>query len=328
MRSEQVATAGPEEVRGPRARSASRHESSSTVVRSRSSLADTEAQLPSHFRRRSEPLPGTYNREGVLARLPSSSGEQDARVQQDFGSRGAAVGDLTPVDEALRVREAALEKAQNEREPAWMRRGARAAGETRSLTAADEAVIRDLQKLERNLMGREMEQARVGGGVTGRGRHVVETGPDGERYVTDGDTTPSIVRGGSPEQELARARAVRRAALAPASPSAKDLSVANEAARLERAAEKELEDRAPSLGAAEAAEEAEGSDARANLDSLMQAAASRREELRAAEDRDAMKRAEARESLKVATIDDPTIPNIEVVALQRQVAVDAYVTQL
>jgi len=236
-------------------------------------------------------------------------------------------GDLTPVEESVRVREAALQEAQNRREPAWMQRAARAAGETRSLTAADEAVIRGLKKLERDLMGREMDQARVGGGVTGRGQHVVETGPDGERYVTDGDTSPSIIRGGSPEQQLARARAVRRAAMAPASPSSKDLAVANEAARLERAAQKELEEQTSSVNEAEKADETERASVQLSLDSAA-LAADRRDELRAAEERDAVERAQARASLKVATISDPTIPNAEVVTLQRQVAVDAYLTQL
>jgi hypothetical protein len=208
-----------------------------------------------------------------------------------------------------------------------MRRAARAAGETRALTAADEAVIRGLKKLERDLMGREMDQARVGGGVTGKGRHVVETGPDGERYVTGGDTSPSIIRGGSPEQELARAHSARRAALAPASPSSKDLAVANEAARVERAAQKKIDEQMGSVKEAERFEANELASVQASVETVALADA-RRDGLRAAEEREAVERAQIRASLTVATIADPTIPNAEVVTLQRQVAVDAYLTQL
>ena len=323
-RSERAPVEGPSEVRGTRARRTAQRDTLQTVVYSR---ADQQAELPSHFRRRSEPLPGTYDRNGRQASSSVRSFEGSFGTQQEYGRLKVAEGALTPVEESVRVREAALEETQNLREPAWMRRAARAAGETRALTASDEAVIRDLKKLERDLMGREMEQARVGGGVTGRARHTVETGPDGARYVTDGDASPSIIRGGSPEQELARARAVRRAAMAPASPSSKDLAVANEAARLARAAELEIDKRSSSANEVEKTEEAERASVQTSLDSAALAGA-RRDELRAAEERDAVERAQARASLNVATVSDKTIPNAEVVTLQRQVAVDAYLTQL
>lgn len=284
--------------------------------------------LPSSFRRRSEVMPGTYDRSGNfssldvektrggLASLAKSVPEQAQRESAAYQEQGIA------------SREPFAERQQSLREPAWMRRAARASGESRALTAADEAVIRDLKKLERELMGRVMEQARAGGGATPKGRHLVETGPDGERYVTHGETSPTLIEGGTAEQELARARAVRRAAQALSSPSTKDLAVATEAGRLERAAEKKIEEEVKEVAQTEqVAEEADVFSVEASLDRDVVASA-RREELRAAEERSAVQREEARASLKVSAVDDPTIPNAEVVSLQRQVAIDAYVTQL
>ena len=66
-------------------------------------------------------------------------------------------------------------------------------------------------------------------------------GPDGERYAVGGrikaDLSPVP---GNPEATLRKANAVRRAALAPASPSAADMRVAAEAYRLAQSARDDL----------------------------------------------------------------------------------------
>lgn len=285
-------------------------------------------QLPSYFRRRSEALPGTYGRTGNLSALDDQAAKVGGATSVNFVQGEAPIDGSAPQAAAMAPRESFVEEQQSLREPAWMRRAARAAGESRSLTAADEAVIRDLKKLERELMGREMEQARAGGGATPKGHHMVETGPDGERYVTHGEASPSIIPGGTPEQELVRARAVRRATQALSSPSTQDLAVASEAARLERAAEKKIEEEVKEVAQTEQSVEESG--LLSVQDSLAQeiVASARREELRASEERSAVQREEARASLNVSSLDNPNIPNAEVVTLQRQVAIDAYLTQL
>ncbi len=228
-------------------------------------------------------------------------GERTETVVEEAGNRSSASSALSPLPV-----------------------GSPPAAAARELTAADEAVIRDLQRMERELLNREMKQAGAGGGVTGPGRHVVETGPDGERYVTDGASSPVIVAGGTPEQELRRARAVQRAALAPSRPSAWDLAVASEAARIERAAEEEirLEQQDASVEAELEAPTLETLVA----DQLM--AAKRRSELAEQDRESTSRRQELQDQIKVAVVEDRTVPNAEVVALKRQVAIDAYLSQL
>jgi hypothetical protein len=209
-----------------------------------------------------------------------------------------------------------------------MRRAARLSGEVRELTPQDEAVIRNLKRLERDLMTREMEQSQAGGGVSGTARHLVETGPDGERYVTDGETSPSLVHGGTPEQQLARARAVRRAALAPSTPSTRDLAVASEARRLERRAEVKVDQASAEVRQAQDMTQKDGLSSLQALMTREELAGVRREELRDEASRQAEGRQAARGKLSVAVVADPTIPNPEVVTLKGQVAVDAYLEQL
>ncbi|MBU2571339.1 MAG: hypothetical protein KJ725_15175 [Gammaproteobacteria bacterium] len=68
-----------------------------------------------------------------------------------------------------------------------------------------------------------------------------QTGPDGNRYAIGGevqiDTSPAP---GDPEATLRKAESIRRAALAPAQPSAQDFSVAANAARMASDARIEL----------------------------------------------------------------------------------------
>jgi len=293
----------------------------------RAAQSDAE-QVPSYFRRRSEALPGTYNRSGALSSLNADS---------DAGRLGSPVSSIphqarpeaaAPQEKVMSGGAPFAEKQQSLRKPPLTGQAASASGESRALTPADEAVIRNLKKLERDLMGRTLEQARAGAGTTPRGRQVVETGPDGERYVTDGATSPTLIQGGTAEQELLRARAIRRATQALSNPSTKDLAVAAQAARRERAAEKKIEQQVKERPQIEPSAQEEGVfSAQAALDREILASA-RREELRVAEERSALQREEARSSLKVSVIDDPNVPNAEVVSLQRAVAIDAYLTQL
>lgn len=285
-------------------------------------------QVPSYFRRRSEALPGTYNRSGAFSSLNADSdasrlGSPVSSIPYQARPEAAA-----PQEKVMSGGAPFAENQQSLGESPLMDQAAPASGASRALTPADEAVIRNLKKLERELMGRTMEQARAGAGTTPRGRQMVETGPDGERYVTEGAVSPTLIQGGTAEQELLRARAIRRATQALSNPSTKDLAVASEAARRERVAEKKIEQEVKERAQIEQSAEKEGVfSAQASLEREILASA-RRDELRAAEERSALQRKEARSGLKVPVIGDPNIPNAEVVSLQRAVAIDAYLTQL
>jgi len=103
---------------------------------------------------------------------------------------------------------------------------------------------KQVQKLrERDREVRAHEQAHIAAGgqhVSGGASFSYQTGPDGRQYAIGGsvqiDTSPVP---GNPEATEEKARAVRRAALAPANPSSTDQNVAAKAAAMEGRARSE-----------------------------------------------------------------------------------------
>lgn len=90
----------------------------------------------------------------------------------------------------------------------------------RALQARDQAVRRH----------EAAHWAEGGHHVRGAPRYTYERGPDGRYYAVAGETPLEDPRaGGDPQKTLHDAKAVARAALAPAQPSSKDLQVAVEA---------------------------------------------------------------------------------------------------
>ncbi|WP_295399155.1 putative metalloprotease CJM1_0395 family protein [uncultured Thiocystis sp.] len=103
----------------------------------------------------------------------------------------------------------------------------------------------DLQLLkQRDTEVRAHEQAHIAAGgryVTSSASYDYQTGPDGQRYAIGGEVgidTSSV--SGDPSATFEKARAVRRAALAPAEPSSQDLRVAAAATTMETNAISEL----------------------------------------------------------------------------------------
>ncbi len=96
----------------------------------------------------------------------------------------------------------------------------------------------------RDIEVRAHEQAHLsaaGGFATGGASFTFQTGPDGRRYAIGGEVQIDISSvPGDPEASLRKAETIRRAALAPASPSAQDFSVAASAASMATNARIEL----------------------------------------------------------------------------------------
>ena len=117
--------------------------------------------------------------------------------------------------------------------------------ETKATETSSPDQQRQIQALKaRDSEVRTHEQAhlRAAGGIaTGGASFTFQTGPDGKRYAIGGevqiDTSPVS---GDPEATLRKAETIRRAALAPASPSPQDYSVAASAASMATHAKIEL----------------------------------------------------------------------------------------
>ena len=110
-----------------------------------------------------------------------------------------------------------------------------------NLTEEERARVKELQARDREVRAHEQAHARVGGQYAGSPRYTFETGPDGKRYAVAGqvsiDTSP--VRG-DPEATIRKLDQVKKAALAPAEPSAQDRKVAAQAEAGKAAARAEL----------------------------------------------------------------------------------------
>ncbi len=101
--------------------------------------------------------------------------------------------------------------------------------------------IQHLASRDREVRNHERAHAAIGGQYAGAPRYQYERGPDGVNYAISGEV--SISAGGisgDPQASIDKAQQVRRAALAPAEPSAQDRQVAAQAAQMEAQARVEL----------------------------------------------------------------------------------------
>ncbi|RMH59070.1 MAG: hypothetical protein D6679_02865 [Candidatus Hydrogenedentota bacterium] len=115
-------------------------------------------------------------------------------------------------------------------------------GTLRELSPEEEEQVKKLR--ERDAEVRRHEQAHLaaaGQYAKGAPDFDYQVGPDGKKYAVGGevkiDTSPIP---NDPERTIEKARTIKKAALAPAKPSAKDRQVAAEAEKMEAKARKEL----------------------------------------------------------------------------------------
>ncbi len=110
------------------------------------------------------------------------------------------------------------------------------------LTQEEQKIVEQLKARDREVKAHERaHQAAAGGLARGGPSYTYTTGPDGKRYAVGGevqiDTSPVP---DNPEATIRKAQTIRRAATAPAEPSAQDRSVAAAASKMEAQARQEL----------------------------------------------------------------------------------------
>lgn len=115
------------------------------------------------------------------------------------------------------------------------------AGDTLTLSPEAQEHISKLQQRDAEVRSHEQSHIAAGGShVNGGASYSYQRGPDNKQYAVGGavsiDTSPVP---GNPEATKEKARKVRSAALAPASPSAQDQSVAAAASSMEIQAQQE-----------------------------------------------------------------------------------------
>lgn len=89
--------------------------------------------------------------------------------------------------------------------------------------------IEALQKRQIEVRQHEQAHAAAGGANTGAPSYTYKTGPDGKRYAVEGEVSVRYSGSADPDKIIEEAQRVKRAAYAPAQPSAQDRAVAREA---------------------------------------------------------------------------------------------------
>ena len=112
---------------------------------------------------------------------------------------------------------------------------------TEELTLEEQTELKDLKRRDQEVRSHEQAHASSGGQhVTGAVQYQYVQGPDGKRYVTDGEVNIDVGPEATPEATIAKMQQVRRAALAPSDPSGADRAVAAIASQREQQARAEL----------------------------------------------------------------------------------------
>ncbi len=109
------------------------------------------------------------------------------------------------------------------------------------LSDAELRKIGKLKARDREVRAHEAAHVAVGGSVVRSGARLsYAKGPDGVQYATGGEVSIDTSKANSPEATVAKAERIRRAALAPAQPSAQDRAIAAQASRMEMQARQEI----------------------------------------------------------------------------------------
>lgn len=132
--------------------------------------------------------------------------------------------------------------------------------QARQQQQAEQQDLESLKHRDQEVRTHEQAHASIGGQYAGSPQYEYQQGPDGVRYAVDGEVSIDVSQESTPEQTVRKMQQVRAAALAPAEPSAQDLQVAAEAARLAFEARADIaeEQREAQFSAAEPAGESTG----------------------------------------------------------------------
>lgn len=125
------------------------------------------------------------------------------------------------------------------------------------LTEEEQAELQDMKSRDEEVRVHEQAHQSAGGQYASAPHYEYENGPDGKRYVTDGSVNIDVGEESDPQATIDKMQVVKRAALAPAQPSAQDRRVYAEAIQKEAEARRELNEKRQE----EAASATQGADA-------------------------------------------------------------------
>lgn len=107
--------------------------------------------------------------------------------------------------------------------------GSWAAGPARELSSEEERQVQDMRDRDREVKAHERAHVAAAAGLAGAPVYEYQIGPDGKRYAVGGHVDLQTGGRSDPEKALSEAETVKRAAMAPASPSGPDMAAASKA---------------------------------------------------------------------------------------------------
>lgn len=108
------------------------------------------------------------------------------------------------------------------------------------LTEEEQQKVKEMKERHEEVRVHENAHKSAGGQYAAAPTYTYETGPDGKRYITDGEVSIDIGEEKDPQATIEKMQIVKRAAMAPAEPSGQDRKVYQEANQKEAAARQEL----------------------------------------------------------------------------------------
>lgn len=108
---------------------------------------------------------------------------------------------------------------------------------------AEQKIQTQIQKLktrEQEVIAHEAAHVSIGGQYAGNANYEYTTGPDGKKYITDGEVSIDVSEEKKPEDTIKKMEQVKKAALAPAEPSDADRKIAAKAEQFIKKANAEI----------------------------------------------------------------------------------------
>jgi len=166
-------------------------------------------------------LQNTSNSQQFVERVDFAGQEADTQQATATGVESA----IEPVDPGVKVSFSATATEAN----VYQKPQNYTSSMEQQLTESELSQVKQLQLRDLEVRQHELAHSAAGGSRTGSPAYEYETGPDGKRYVVNGEVPVAYSGSSDPNKQIEEAKQIKQAATAPVDPSAQDRAVARQA---------------------------------------------------------------------------------------------------
>lgn len=173
---------------------------------------------------------------------PVSRASSTAEVSGPLGTSGASLGDRVSLSQEGSERSRERSATGHAEQSSPFRADHEPPAQASSLDAEEVRMVEQLEQRDREVRAHEQAHlASAGAYAAGGASYTYQQGPDGKRYAVGGEVPIDLSKEPTPEATIQKMQIVRKAALAPASPSAADRRIAAAATSKEALARQEIQ---------------------------------------------------------------------------------------